>query len=1136
LRIYGEQGKSIRMIIYLQHLEGSKKGQVESFDSDRIRIGRLPENELRFDPEAERAVSSRHAEIVRQGETFAIRDLGSRNGTFVNRRRIDAPTPLADGDIIQFASDGPKITFCLQDPSAVTTPKAKAPPEGAAAPPPKRKERGFSGARRFLLPGAAALLAIAVLAFAAWWSWPAFFVVLLALVVLGAGLGAWWAIRRRGRTSPRAEPAGGIAPFGPGRPGDPENLKELRRKWDEGLATLRTSKFQAQGEDPLYAVPWFLALGETGSGKTETIRAANPLSWLSSSGKRPGVGGTRNCDWWFFDRAVFLDTAGRYASPGADRTDGSEWREVLSLLKKSRPLEPINGTLVVVAANALAGRSVKRLQEEASALRGRLDDMLRHLGATFPVYLVVTKLDLISGFTEFFGGLPDAVRGQAMGYANEDPYNRSGATAFFDRAFRTLADRLDRLRLSRMDEEERAGMLRVLYLFPEEFRGLRAPLRAFVEALFRPNPYHETPAFRGLYFTSAKQEGAPLSCLGQALGFEGQIWEPVLPVGPLFTRDVFSTILSQDRSVVGRSAASQQKIQRARTTALAATVALSGVLAVLLTVSLIRNARALSRLDLDPCLTDPPGSGGAVLAARIQALDACRETIDGLVPHSFWGRLASNFGLNQVGKIEGPLRERYLQTFRSAVLVPLEARIDEKLARPPEAPAYVSALVQQIKWLGQCRASGGCPPQDKALLTAYRVMLGAEYPGLRDGDSRVEQLARTHETYIRWQPGAQALERLQGEYTKRLTAWLQPDRLRPEVILAAAPPGVRPVSFASYWGEGVDTAAKVDPRYTRQAWLEGIQPLLAGLRVMAPDQREVAESIARFEADYRAEVFRQWGQFLASFPQGERLAAGGRRPGRELAVWLLGPDSAYRRVIDTAAINLAPFMGGPQKEDIPAWALTLQRYADLKAKAAEGQKGGKPGGEDRKAKAGGPDQEAMGYLTGYWDALEQLRAELSTPERAFRAAKKALDEGESSETSAFAFQKAGWNLERLKGSIGAPQRDDQFLWALVDRPYRAAWRAILDQAGVYLQQQWETVRPGLLDPQGSPTSKARDLMGFVNGPAAPFLEPGSYTPKTLLQGERLSFTGGFLGYLARARRPSDEFGRIEPPLRIIDWP
>lgn len=104
------------MTIYFRHLESSKKGQIDSFDVARIRVGRLPNNELRFDLQKDREVSGNHAEIYRQGKTFVVEDLESTNGTYVNGRRIDQPTAIADGDTIQFSSRGPKVIFYTTEP------------------------------------------------------------------------------------------------------------------------------------------------------------------------------------------------------------------------------------------------------------------------------------------------------------------------------------------------------------------------------------------------------------------------------------------------------------------------------------------------------------------------------------------------------------------------------------------------------------------------------------------------------------------------------------------------------------------------------------------------------------------------------------------------------------------------------------------------------------------------------------------------------------------------------------------------------------------------------------------------------------------------------------------------------------
>jgi hypothetical protein len=71
----------------------------ESFEAigEHALIGRSPECDIFLD---DVTVSRRHAELVRDGNVFTIRDLGSLNGTFVNRRRIESSV-LEDDDEVQ---------------------------------------------------------------------------------------------------------------------------------------------------------------------------------------------------------------------------------------------------------------------------------------------------------------------------------------------------------------------------------------------------------------------------------------------------------------------------------------------------------------------------------------------------------------------------------------------------------------------------------------------------------------------------------------------------------------------------------------------------------------------------------------------------------------------------------------------------------------------------------------------------------------------------------------------------------------------------------------------------------------------------------------------------------------------------
>jgi pSer/pThr/pTyr-binding forkhead associated (FHA) protein len=98
------------MSIELRILTGTRGGHSEHFDKKVIALGRHLQSDLRFDPNTDLDVSSRHAEILGNPATgYHIRDSGSTNGTFVNGRRITGDESLHDGDVIWLGSEGPHV-------------------------------------------------------------------------------------------------------------------------------------------------------------------------------------------------------------------------------------------------------------------------------------------------------------------------------------------------------------------------------------------------------------------------------------------------------------------------------------------------------------------------------------------------------------------------------------------------------------------------------------------------------------------------------------------------------------------------------------------------------------------------------------------------------------------------------------------------------------------------------------------------------------------------------------------------------------------------------------------------------------------------------------------------------------------
>lgn len=344
--------------------------------------------------------------------------------------------------------------------------------------------------------------------------------IVVALWALWIGLQAWKAHRRR-RTN-----AALLQGLGAGPSASDKEAQVLATRFDEAVQRLKAAKGGKLfgGGQYLYELPWYVFVGAPGSGKTTALMNAG-LQFLLGEGKDgkgsvQGVGGTRNCEWWFTQDAVLIDTAGRYATQESDKdVDASAWDNFLALLKKTRPRQPINGVLLTVNVQDLLQQGATERAEHAAKLRARLHELQTKLGVRAPVYVLVTKADLIGGFNETFEGQSKDERDQVWGFtfaadapAGVDPMAQFGAL------YEQLQQRLVAQLVDRLEGERDVLRRSAIFAFPQEFAALQPVLGDFLRQVFSGGGMVEAPPrVRGVYFTSGTQEGSPIDRVMGAL-------------------------------------------------------------------------------------------------------------------------------------------------------------------------------------------------------------------------------------------------------------------------------------------------------------------------------------------------------------------------------------------------------------------------------------------------------------------------------------------------------------------------------------------------------------------------------------------------------------------------------------------
>ncbi len=494
-----------------------------------------------------------------------------------------------------------------------------------------------------------------------------------------------------------------------------EELAVLNDKMQDAIETLKQRNFSKKGGSRfLYELPWYTIIGPPGAGKTTLLSNSGldfPLEESHGKLSVKGIGGTRNCDWWFTDQAVLLDTAGRYTTQDSEaEVDRNAWTAFLNMLKEKRPRRPLNGVLVAISLQDLLENDADALAQTAKTIRTRVEELYKSLGIAPPIYMMITKCDLMAGFSEFFADFDQEQRRQVWGFTLPVESTES-RDALIRQELRDLGKSIHAQTLARMHRELSQRDRENIYTFPMQFTLVQRRVEAFTRQLTVNSSLLQNILFRGVYFTSATQTGATIdqviATVSRSFGVDESQQDLRANSGKsYFINTLLRDVIFAESGLAGTNLKTERKLKTLQgiAAALIGTVLISSI--ALWSVSFAKNRAALQRVantstDLRQNLANITPESLDILGVEPALTQARRLAFgeDGRQLRETQG-LIKRVGLYQGDLVDDAARHTYQELLIDALLPRLMVRLEHQMHAESTNSEFVFEALKTYQMMG----------------------------------------------------------------------------------------------------------------------------------------------------------------------------------------------------------------------------------------------------------------------------------------------------------------------------------------------------------------------------------------------------------------------------------------------------
>lgn len=467
-----------------------------------------------------------------------------------------------------------------------------------------------------------------------------------------------------------------------------EDRDEISAKLTQALDMLKSAKVGSRGAYA-YQLPWYAIIGPSGAGKTTALLNCGLEFPTAVAGEYRALRGqpkTPNCDWWFTDEAVLIDTAGRYVTQDDDASaDAAGWKSFLELLQQYRPLQPLNGVIVAIPAPDFVDPA--KMAEHARHIRARLAEIGNELGQDLPVYVLITKADLLAGFREYFRSSTDSESDQVFGStAKGDRPDSKSVLEGFEALVTSISARV----VERMQAEPQMHLRAQIAAFPAQLASLQAPIGKLLEALGQKSRFDEPARVRGVYLSSSVQTGNPVDRILLSVGAPATHSAQTVGTGrSYFLKRFFSDLLIPEQGMAGRNPQAEKRASRNYTIAVAASLALLALCCGVWTWGYFRNLSLIDKVFATAEAYANVRAGGAGVDVDVAALGVLGDATSEMDEASDFG-----LGLGQGSRLASELGGIYGRDLKRRLAPMLVGLAEQRMAADGGNP---TALYDDLK-------------------------------------------------------------------------------------------------------------------------------------------------------------------------------------------------------------------------------------------------------------------------------------------------------------------------------------------------------------------------------------------------------------------------------------------------------